>query len=121
MPKLLKKGQIILTYNLYVLNKRKDVYEKKGEYKTRDRAEKKEKSYKNKDTKIIFMPDKKDIKIGFEIYNDNDELYGTIVRESNYFWYVNRTFGEENPIFFLKDSFLEKYEKSIFKMKKGRM
>lgn len=50
---------MILTYNLYVLNKRKDVYEKKGEYKTRDRAEKKEKSYKNKDTKIILMEEMK--------------------------------------------------------------
>jgi len=79
---------------------------------------KKEKSYKNKDTKIILMPDKKDIKIGFEIYNDSNELYGTIVRESSYFWYVNRTFGEENPIFFLKDSFLEKYEEGIFVIKK---
>ena len=110
-----------MTYNLYVLNKKMDKYEKKGEYKTKERAKRKLKSYANRNTKIILMPDKEDLKIGFKIYNDCYELYGTIVKESDYFWYVDRTFGEENPIFFLKDSFLEKYEKGIFAIKEGRI
>lgn len=110
-----------MTYNLYVYNKRIGEYEKKGEYKTRQMAETKSKPYIDKDrkVKIILMPEVKDVKVGFQVYLNDGELYGEIVEETKNFYYIKRAFkqDENDKAFFLKEYFLDKYEDCTFIVK----
>ena len=53
-----------------------------------------------------------------KIYKADKELYGTIIREDECFWYVNRGCkDEDDEMFFLKDDFLDKYIEGILVMK----
>lgn len=109
----------VLIYRLYVYDKRAKVYDTKGDYKTKQSAETKAKPFtdKGKEVKIIPLPTK-EIKIGMKVYKSDDELYGEIIDESGSFWYIRRTFKDEDDrAFFLKDNFIEKYENGIFIMK----
>lgn len=110
-----------MTYNLYVYDKRTKEYEKKGEYKTRQMAETKSKPHidKNRKVKIIPMPERRDICVGFKVYKSNGELYGKIVEKTKNFYYIRRDFKQDknDRAFFLKEYFLDKYESGIFIMK----
>lgn len=110
---------LLMTYNLYVYNKRTKEYEKKGEYKTKQMAETKSKLHTEKNRKVKIIPIPTDeLKIGLKVYRADSALYGEIIDESDSFWYVRREFKDENDrVFFLKDEFIDKYESGIFIMK----
>lgn len=108
-----------MQYRLFVYSKRTKEYESKGNYKTKQMAETKAKPHikKNKETKIIPIPTDM-LTIGMKVYKSDGEFYGEIIDESNSFWYIRREGREsDDRVFFLKDSFIEKYENGIFTMK----
>ena len=95
------------------------MYEPKGDYKTRQIAETKAKPFtdKGKEVKIIPLPTNQ-LKVGMKIYLADGSLYGEIVDDSGSFWYIRREVKDEyDRAFFLKDSFIEKYESGVFIMK----
>jgi hypothetical protein len=74
-------------------------------------AEKKiKKSYSKKQTRIIILP--KEYNIGLKLYKPNGELYGTIVRDSDSFFYIQKTDSTEEHVF-LKSNFEEKFIKEL--------
>lgn len=108
-----------MTYRLYVYNKLSKEYEAKGDYKTRQMAETKSEPFikKGREIKITLLPTS-ELKVGMEIYKSDGELYAVIVDEDNSFWYLRRESKEaDDRAFFLKDSFVEKYENGTFIMK----
>lgn len=108
-----------MIYRLYVYDKRMKEYESKGDYKTRQIAETKAKPFtdKGKEVKIISLPTN-ELKVGMKIYSTDGELYGEIVDSSGSLWYIRREFKDrDDRAFFLKDSFVEKYENGTFIMK----
>lgn len=110
-----------MVYRLFVYSKRTKEYEVKGNYKTKQMAETKAEPHikKNKETKIIPIPTD-ELAIGMKVYKSDGELYGEIIDESSSFWYIRRASRDKDDrIFFLKDSFIEKYENGIFIMKEG--
>lgn len=110
-----------MQYRLFVYNKRTKEYEAKGNYKTKQMAETKAETHIKKDrkVKIIAIPTDS-LKVGLDIYTSDKKLYGTIVSESNSFWYIRREGrGSDDKAFFLKDEFVNKYIDSTFIMKEG--
>lgn len=108
-----------MQFRLYVLNKRTKEYEVKGNYKTRQMAETKAEPYisKGRDARILPLP-LDSLKIGMIVYQHDGELYGEIVDDSGSFWYIRREVKDEyDRAFFLKDSFVEKYENGVFIIK----
>ncbi|MGJ0846458.1 hypothetical protein ACR77J_07210 [Tissierella praeacuta] len=97
------------------------MYDAKGDYKTRQMAETKAKpfTHKGKEIKIVPLPTK-ELKVGMKVYKSDNELYGEIVDEGGSFWYIRRdSQPEDDRAFFLKDSFIEKYENGTFIIKEG--
>lgn len=115
---VIKEGDLLI-YRLFLYDKRAKVYDAKGDYKTKQIAETKAKPFIDKGKVIKITPIPTDeIKIGMEVYTSDNELYGEIVDESDSFWYIRRdSQPEEDRAFFLKDSFIEKYENETFVMK----
>lgn len=108
-----------MIYRLFVYDKRAKEYQSNGNYKTRKSAEKKAEPHikKGREIKIVALPSNK-LKVGMKIYKADKELYGTIIREDECFWYVNRGCkDEDDEMFFLKDNFLDKYIEGILVMK----
>lgn len=108
-----------MIYRLFVLDKRLNEWQPKGDYKLKKTAEKKARPFieKGKTIKIVSLPTN-ELGIGFKIYLPDGTLYGEIIDESEYFWFVRRAFKDKDDrVFFLKDNFLEKYENGKFIMK----
>ena len=108
-----------MQYRLFVYNKRNKEYEAKGNYKTRQMAETKAEPHIKKDrkVKIIAIPTDS-LKVGLDIYTSDKKLYGTIVSESNSFWYIKREgMDSDDKAFFLKDEFIDKYIAGTFIIK----
>lgn len=108
-----------MIYRLFVYDKRADIYDNKGDYKTKEIATTKAKPFidKSREVKIISIPTN-EIKIGMKLYRSNSELYGKIIDESDSFWFINRAFkDEDDKVFFLKDGFIDNYENEVFIMK----
>lgn len=108
-----------MVYRLFVYDKRFNEYKKKGDYKTRKIAETKARPLIEKGRKVKIIPIPTDeLGIGLKIYLSDGSLYGEIVDEGESFWYIRRTFKDENDrAFFLKDSFIEKFENGTFIIK----
>lgn len=78
-------------------------------YSTRKSAEKKiKKTYSNKTTEIVVIPDI--FEIGMKIYRPDGNLYGEIIAETGTFWHILRV-GKEEDSRFLKMNFEEKFIK----------
>lgn len=108
-----------MQYRLFVYSKRTKEYESKGNYKTKQMAETKAEPHikKDKKVKIILIPTD-ELTIGMKVYKFDGELYGVIIDESDSFWYIRRASKDKDDrMFFLKDSFIEKYENEVFIMK----
>lgn len=117
-PIVIKEGDMLI-YRLQVYNKRTKAYDTKGSYKTRQMAETKAETHIKKDrkVKIISIPTNS-LKIGLDVYTADKKLYGTIISESNSFWYIRREGkGSDDSAFFLKDNFIDKYIEGTFIMK----
>lgn len=92
---------------------------KHGEYESEKEAQKTVDSLNKKNPKrgafIRYRPE--NIGKGYKIYLTDDSYYGTILFETDYFYYVSK--DEDAEIqeckFFVKDNFLEKFDEGIFK------
>jgi len=114
-----QEGVSMLTYKLYIYNRKSNEYTKLGEWNTYDTAEGKADKYKKRNVKYKIFAYPKKVKVGLKIYQ-GDELYGTVVDISESFYYINRvTKGEDDKMFFMKDNFEEKFLNDIFNVKES--
>ena len=119
----------MLKYKIY--GKQGFDYVKIGEHSTLESAEKKiDKKLKKKYGDMVFIvPYPEKIEAGMKIYSGKDRifgrlvpdkeefLYGVIVKEDESFWWISRDFTDPTPVFFLKDTFHEKFVDEVFYFK----
>ena len=100
-------------------DKRAEVYDNKGDYKTKQIATTKAKPFIDKGRQIKITPiPTNEVKVGMKLYTSDGEIYGEIIDESDSFWFIKRVFKDEDDrAFFLKDGFTNKYENGVFIMK----
>jgi hypothetical protein len=88
-------------------------------YSNRKSAEKKiAKKYSDREVRIVVIPD--EITIGLTVYNEDGTEYGTILEETNSFWYLKRPSKQDLTIC-LKESFEDKFINGKFFIKEGEV
>lgn len=114
-----------MIYRIYKENIKTGKRVKHNDFPTLEQAEKSAEKLrgKNRRRKVEVVQVPEHIGVGYEIFRPNGELYGTIVEETEHFYYIDAPWKKVETsldrIFFLKETFLEHFEKGHFKAVDG--